>query len=196
MANEKARILLLAAGGAALLGVALPGVHARAEASAGRPESGVARAAGHQVVGTQVPDVSAQDYDGKTVGVASVVKGTPTLITFWATWCGPCVKELPVFQRLLDEHAGRFQVVAIAMQDPRDVALAFIKKHAEYKFRFFHDPQWEKSESKLSEVFGIVALPTNVLVDSSGRIVDAWMGALSEAGLAKRVQQILNQGPV
>jgi thiol-disulfide isomerase/thioredoxin len=136
------------------------------------------------------PDAVAEDYAGKAVKLASLA-GRPTIITFWATWCGPCVKEMPTFQKLLDSYGGKLQVVAIAMMDPKPSAAAFIKKHPEYRFVFLHDPAADTGESKLAPAFGIVGLPTNLFLDAKGVVRDKWLGSASEAALIEHVRQLM-----
>ena len=56
------------------------------------------------------------DFSGKTSTLASHL-GKPTFISFWASWCGPCLKEMPELNTVLGAHKGEFQVIAIAMGD-------------------------------------------------------------------------------
>lgn len=127
------------------------------------------------LIGKPLPDLFADDLSFQKVRLADVVK-KPTLITFWATWCEPCVKEMPAFQKFADKYKDKFQVVAIASGDTRADAVGFINKHPEYKFVFLIDPDWDKPESYLKQSLGVVALPTNLLVDANGKIVNAWLG--------------------
>ena len=147
-------------------------------------------AATKQLVGRALPDVSVQDYDLKPVKF-STFKGKPAIITFWATWCGPCVREMPTFQKLLDDYKGRLQILAVATSDARPDSIAFIKKHPEYRFTFLHDPDWQGGNSRLAEAFGIVGLPTNLFIDAKGAVVDVWLGSGNEAALVKRVQGLM-----
>ncbi|MFB3852421.1 MAG: TlpA family protein disulfide reductase [Vicinamibacterales bacterium] len=143
------------------------------------------------VVGKPLPGAAAQTYGEKLVNTASF-KGKPTLITFWATWCGPCLKEMPTFQKAIDESKGKLRVVAIAMQDQWDNAEGFARQHPEYKFLFLHDPDWEADQSRLSKAFGVTALPTNVFVDAGGIVRDYWRGSKNEEELLDRLRRLLD----
>ena len=144
------------------------------------------------VVGQPLPNLSALNYESKPAPVPlATFRGKATIITFWATWCGPCLKEMPTFQKLVENYKGRLQVVAIAMMDQRAAAEAFVRKHPEYHFVFLHDPDAEGGESKLANAFGILGLPTNLFVDASGTVRDQWMGSASEEALLKHVQGLM-----
>jgi len=71
---------------------------------------------GSPLVGKKVPAATLKDFSGKTSTLASHL-GKPTFVSFWASWCGPCLKEMPELNALLAKHPGKFQVLAIAMGD-------------------------------------------------------------------------------
>ena len=62
--------------------------------------------------GKTAPDFEAVDFDGRQVKLSNF-KGKPILLNFWATWCPPCLKELPEFQRFFDEHGEDVNIVAV-----------------------------------------------------------------------------------
>ena len=142
------------------------------------------------IVGKPIPDVDLVDYPStsttlhKVLDLGSDQVGRPlTLLTFWATWCGPCVGEMPTFQKLAEERKGKLRVVAVAMWESKDAAMAYIKKHPEQAFRFSHGME----DDILTETFGIAGLPTNLLIDGRGKIVDAWLDSLPEDQTAARI---------
>jgi thiol-disulfide isomerase/thioredoxin len=143
-------------------------------------------------VGGPLPDVTVQDFQSKNVTLASL-RGRPTLLTFWASWCGPCVREMPVFQKLADHYSGRLQVVAIAMlEDPGD-SRTFIGQHPTYHFVFLHDPDWQTGQSRLATTFGLSGLPTSLLLDAKGIVRDAWQGGREDAELTGRIERLMGK---
>jgi cytochrome c biogenesis protein CcmG/thiol:disulfide interchange protein DsbE len=129
------------------------------------------------LAGRNVPDLEVRDADYKPVSLARVVKGKATILTLWASWCGPCVEELPIFQELADRYPDKLQVIALTVEDSRLAALNFIQKHHEYKFTFVTDPELGEPTSKISQFFVGEGVPRNVFVDPQGRIVDYELGS-------------------
>ncbi len=80
------------------------------------PEPGLSGAA----VGDQRPDFRHGSLDGSWVS-ASDFDGQTLLVNFWATWCAPCRREMPVLQDAARQHADRLAVVGIAIDDPAPV---------------------------------------------------------------------------
>lgn len=140
-----------------------------------------------------LPTLTADDISLKKTNFADLID-KPTLITFWATWCGPCVKEMPFFQKMVEKYQGKFQVLAVAVMDQsRPATVDFISKHPEYKFTFLLDPYWEQQNSPIRTTLGINALPTNILVDGSGKIVSAWRGERKESEWMELIDKLVTK---
>jgi thiol-disulfide isomerase/thioredoxin len=146
---------------------------------------------GFSLIGKPVPDVKLLDFENNQSVPLSKFKGKLTIITFWATWCGPCIKEMPAFSKLVEDSQGKLQVIAIATGDDRVDTLAFKNKHPDYKVTWLLDPDWEKDESSLAKSFGIIGLPTNLFIDADGKVVDYWRGLENTEALVKKVQELM-----
>jgi thiol-disulfide isomerase/thioredoxin len=110
------------------------------------------------------------------------LRGHPVLLDFWATWCGPCRKEMPRLDALAKKG---LTVLAITDEDDQ-VVRRFVAANA-YTFPVLLDPQGE-----VFKIYGVVPRPTITLIDSAGKIVDRWtalpesdvlQAALARAGL-------------
>jgi peroxiredoxin len=119
-------------------------------------------------VGGVVPDIILPDTTGKQVGL-SAVKGTYTLVDFWASWCGPCRTEVEVFKDAFEQFGDQgFQIFAISM-DTREQRWKDAIETDGRDWPNVSSLQGLRSEEAIR--FGVTALPTNFLIDSDNRIV-------------------------
>ena len=129
--------------------------------------------------GDTVPGVTFKNPDGGDFRLAKF-RGTPVLVNLWASWCAPCVKELPTLQKVEEAQAldGQLAVIAVS-QDmaPKASVDAFLASKKISRFAAFHDP-----EMALSSALGAQVLPTTVLFDARGREVWRYVGDLDWTG--------------
>src|SRR5438105_5654842 len=115
-------------------------------------------------VGSSLPEFSVKDLRGKDISAADL-RGKVVLIDFWATWCQPCKREMPGYQKLLDKYAARgFTVVGFkfdTMRDTEDPVLFAQKLGVHYPLAVATDDLKQKFG-------GIDGLPTTLLYDREG----------------------------
>lgn len=101
-------------------------------------------------------------------------KGKLTLINFWATWCGPCVEELPALEKLYSRLKEKgFTILAInADENPDEVLPSFLKSQP-LSFPIFTD-----KEGVLSNKFSVSGLPFSLIIDKDGKIIDTILGEI------------------
>jgi cytochrome c biogenesis protein CcmG/thiol:disulfide interchange protein DsbE len=143
-----------------------------------------------KLIGHPVPDAGVEDLDYKPVRFSQLT-GQPTVITFWATWCGPCIEEMPIFTRLVAEYKGALRVLAVATMDTRIDSVNFIKKHPDFTFTYLLDPDWQTKNSRLVQAFGIAGLPTNLFIDATGKVIDYWRGLDGSQALENKIRQLM-----
>ena len=135
-------------------------------------EAGPAKGLLRDKAGQPAPDIELRnaDDDPATLGEA---EGKPLLVNIWATWCAPCVKELPTLQAVA-ARAGAPRVIAVS-QDmaPRGSVDAFLDKNKLADLEVWHDPKMALSSGTGAEV-----LPTTILYDAKGREVWRYVGDL------------------
>jgi thiol-disulfide isomerase/thioredoxin len=149
------RLLLLA-----IAAVGLAGCNQR-PASLPPPKENVI-AAGE--IGSRLPDFSAKDLQGYSVSSADL-RGKVVLIDFWATWCQPCKKEMPGYQKLLDRYGSRgFAVVGFKLDTMRDMEdpVLFAKRIG---VRY---PLAVAADDLKQKFGGIEGIPTTMLYDHQG----------------------------
>lgn len=121
--------------------------------------------------GEAMPAMTLKDASGKSLALSSL-RGTPTLVNLWATWCAPCVVELPTLDRLVDLQEGKLRVLTVSQDlSGTDKVAAFIKARGGDNLEPWIDP-----EGDLGAKYGVQTLPTTILYDSQGREVWRFMG--------------------
>ncbi|WP_414714344.1 TlpA family protein disulfide reductase [Sphingobium sp.] len=128
--------------------------------------------------GAEAPDVVFSDPTGKDVSLADY-KGKPVLVNLWATWCGPCVAEMPMLDKLAGTYKAKGLVVMTVSQDtgePAQIAAFFAKN------KLPHLAAWRDPENQLGFHYATGLLPTTVLYDREGKEVARVAGAMDWSG--------------
>ena len=129
--------------------------------------------------GQPAPDAVFNDPDGEAISLAEF-KGVPTLVNLWASWCAPCVKELPTLDSLAASHRldGQLGVIAVSEDSGAQGSVkAFLDKLKAKDIAAYHDP-----EMKLTDALGVQTMPTTVLYDGAGQEVWRFIGDLDWTG--------------
>jgi len=138
--------------------------------SAPKPPRGVAVAER----GERVPPVTLQRLDGRAVSLPATYAGRRLLINLWASWCGPCIEEMPELQRLAaSQGANGVQVVGIALDDPSAVR-AFLQRVPVAYPILVDAPGPADAGVRLGNPKGV--LPYSVLVSADGRLLKQHIG--------------------
>ena len=185
MARLSSRILLLTL---AVPGLALsiggcdrqsePPAQPAADTPAKQPSAGTVDRS-HK--GSEMPDFTFADTAGGKLRLPDI-KGTPVLLNLWATWCAPCVTEMPLLDSLAGDMRGKLRVVTVSqdMQGAGKVAPFFAER------KFAHLEPWLDPENDLAFHYGGANLPLTVLYDAQGREVWRIAGDLDWSGKEAR----------
>ena len=112
------------------------------------------------------PEISFTDLAGNTAALADF-KGKPVLLNLWATWCQPCVKEMPSLVALQDKFGPGLTVIALSEDRRGEVIVKlFADKLGLDKLKVYLDPK-----NTATHAFEARGLPTSILIDTDGKIV-------------------------
>ncbi|MFL6830558.1 MAG: TlpA family protein disulfide reductase [Sphingomicrobium sp.] len=126
--------------------------------------------------GKPTPDVEFNDPDGGEISLADF-RGVPVLVNLWASWCAPCVKELPTLDRLAAAHRddGKLGIIAVSQDSgPQPSVEAFLAKLKVEDLGAYQDPKMGLSGSLGPDT----VLPTTILFDANGKEVWRYVGDL------------------
>lgn len=115
--------------------------------------------------------------DGTGTLAIGAPSARPTVVNMWASWCGPCRKEMPDLQRFAQSHPD-VRVVGVAVNDNADDARAFARQVG---VRF---PLGFDADHQVADTYGVSGLPTTVVLDRKGRVAVTWPGPINVQQLA------------
>ncbi len=126
-----------------------------------------------QLTGRKAPEFKLENIDGDYIALNDEIGSGPVLLSFWATWCKPCVEEMTKYKDLYEDYKDKgFKVLAISIDDERSVAKVkpFVKSKR-YPFMVLLDPN-----SEVARKYYAQNVPYSVLLDKSGKIVYTHLG--------------------
>jgi thiol-disulfide isomerase/thioredoxin len=135
------------------------------------------------LAGKQAPEFQVKSLEGKTFGLAAL-KGKPVLLDFWATWCAPCRRSMPILDKIaLELKNTDLVILGVNTGEDRKVVEAFLKK------RPFEYPAVLSSESGILESYQVTAYPTFILIGRDGNILANDIGFGGEDQLRRMVEK-------
>lgn len=139
---------------------------------------------GEDTVGRPAPTSDYTTFDGEEASVADYA-GTPMVVNFFASWCVPCVREMPAFEQVHQDLGDQVAFVGVNVQDSETEGQAIVDDTG-ITYDVGRDP-----DGSLLASFGGVAMPTTVLVDADGTIVRVLSGATSAEELRAAIDEDL-----
>jgi peroxiredoxin len=133
----------------------------------------------------EAPDFSVNDIAGKKLAL-SQYRGKVVLLDFWATWCAPCLEEIPHFVQMQDKYGAQgFQAIGISMDDGPKPVQEFYKQH---KLNY---PVAIGSSALADSYGGILGLPVTFVINRDGKIRKKYVGATDPNAIEQEVAQAL-----
>ena len=134
------------------------------------------------------PAFKLQDIKSNWISLADF-RGKWVLLTFWASWCGPCQKEVPLLNKLAHDYSARLVVLALDVDDKRENLERFIAGNTvSYKILIAG-----KTDEEVGKSYNVRALPVNVIVNPDGKVSYVQKGFSLAAGLEDHVRQLYSR---
>lgn len=121
----------------------------------------------------QAPDFRLESLDGRTMSLADYRGKKKVVLTFWASWCGPCRMETPALREFYQQHAkslGEFEILSINIDEFRGAAQ---DAATEWQMPF---PVLLDSHQKTAEAYEVFSIPTLLVIDRNGQVENGHVG--------------------
>lgn len=134
------------------------------------------------------PDFTVLDANGKKIRLSDNF-GKPIVINFWATWCPPCKRELPDFDKLCKEYGDKVVFMMVNLTDGRrdtvDGTKSFVSKNG-YTFPVYFDTEYNGADA-----YNVSSIPQTTFIDANGNVYTTRIGAMNEPVLRSYINALL-----
>ena len=143
-------------------------------------------------VGERAPDFALRDLDGKIVRLSEFIGEKLVVLNFWATWCSPCVVEMPDLEEIYQKHMDDIVILGIDNQESLQVVNKFLDEEVNVTYPILLD-----SDGQVTLGYNIFAQPTTFFVDRTGFITPinqfpGKFGAFTPGELIDRINELLH----
>jgi DsbE subfamily thiol:disulfide oxidoreductase len=137
-------------------------------------------------VGQEAPDFRLERLDDRGSVELSQFRGTPVVLTFFASWCHPCEEEMPLLEDAAQEHGRELAVIGVNYEDARSLSLEFAQELG-VTFPTVYD-----DGGVVAERYGVVAIPQTLFIDERGVVRDRVYGITSKDALDEPLDALLD----
>ncbi|WP_300278208.1 TlpA family protein disulfide reductase [Peptacetobacter sp.] len=141
--------------------------------------------------GDEAPNFTAELNNGKTFELANNKGKKITILNFWATWCGPCVEELPAMEKLQKDYGDKIEVMAINSGDSKDLIGKFLKAN-KYTLPIAYDENLD-----ISRKYPTDGIPYTLIIDKDGKVYEVYTGSSGAEAqymlISEKIEEILNK---
>ena len=132
-------------------------------------------------------DFKYPDLDGKSLALSSF-KGKTVLLDFWATWCGPCIQDIPGLEAMETKYKDRgFAVLGVSIDDASRKEVAAFARDKKINYPVVVTG----GQDKIPEGYDVFGLPTAYLIDASGVVRRKYYGPKDAAAVSKDIEDVL-----
>ena len=134
-------------------------------------------------IGYVAPDFALTTLEGEEFSLREM-RGTPVVLNFWATWCGPCRRELPALQAAAERYDGEVLIVGVDQGEAAATVQSFVD---ELGLTF---PIPMDADMDVAQEYNVKGMPTTFFVDADGVIRHIWTGEMNSVTLAEGIAKI------
>ncbi len=145
------------------------------------------------IVGSKALDFTLTSVDDKAITLSECYAKGFVLLDFWASWCGPCIREIPELQKLHSQHNDRLQIISISVDESKAQWQDAIAK---YELSQWHQLIANNSEecyfaeqANTALAYGVEQIPCFILIDTNGTIIGRWSHLTADA--TKEIEQLI-----
>lgn len=153
-------------------------------ASRASPTSAALNNAPEAAIGQLAPNFTLETLDGDIFELAAT-RGQPVVLNFWATWCGPCRRELPALQSTAERYADELLIVAVDQAEAPSTIQPYVEELA-LSFTIPLD-----RDNAVAGAYGVKGLPTTYFIDQDGIIRQIWSGEMNRITLAEAIVELV-----
>ena len=129
------------------------------------------------------PDFTLATLGGESFALDDL-RGIPVVLNFWATWCGPCQRELPALQGAAERYAGEVLIVGVDQGEAAET----VQKYVDDLGLTFPVPM--DAELEVGNRYNVKGMPTTYFIDGNGIIRHTWTGEMNSVTLAEGIAKI------
>jgi thiol-disulfide isomerase/thioredoxin len=135
-------------------------------------------------VGASLPSLVLVGLDGQPVALDDY-RGTPLVVNFWASWCPPCLREMPDFEMVSRERSGEVVFLGLNLRESAATAASLVERTG-----VTYDLALD-SDGAAARAFGVMNMPTTAFVGADGVVVEVHTGALDVQQLNARIDALV-----
>lgn len=139
-------------------------------------------------IGFPPPDFTVTDLEGVEFTLSDMAGEMPVVIDFWATWCGPCVGEIPVLVEFANMYEGQVQLIGISLDRPdNEQTVRDFMDEYEISYMIVYD----EGNSALSDEYYVEGIPALFIIGEDGNLVNVHVGYSTESDLIGELEHEL-----
>lgn len=146
------------------------------------------------IVGSKALDFTLTSVDDKAITLSECYAKSFVLLDFWASWCGPCIREIPELQKLHSQHKDRLQVISISVDESNAQWQDAIAKYELSQWSQLiannNEECYFAEQANTALAYGVEQIPCFILIDTNGTIVGRWSHLTADA--TKEIEQLIN----
>lgn len=139
-----------------------------------------------QINAKPAPDFKLELFSGKKIRLSDFKGRKPVVLNLWASWCPPCRAEAPMLSKVSKDYSDRVKFIGVAINDNPQNAKLFLKE-----FDITYDNGMDPGN--IGNDYRITGIPETFWIDTKGRIIDHWIGAVDESELVARTERLISQ---